>query len=43
MIGCFVTMDVIVLRDNVHKTMVKENDSGGWSSNDVMLQLEDAK
>jgi hypothetical protein len=36
-------MDVIVWRDNVHKTMVKENDSGGWSSNDVMLQLERRK
>jgi hypothetical protein len=33
-------MDVIVWRDNVHKTMVKEKHSGGWSSNDVMLQLE---
>jgi hypothetical protein len=33
----FVTMDVIVWRDDRRETVVKENDGGGWSSDDVVL------
>jgi hypothetical protein len=32
-------MGVIVRRDDGHKTVVKENDSGEWSSNNVVLWL----
>jgi hypothetical protein len=32
-------MDVIVRSDDRRETTVKENDGGGWSSNDVVLWL----
>jgi hypothetical protein len=35
----FITVGVIVQRDNVRETTVKENDGSGWSSNDVVLWL----
>jgi hypothetical protein len=38
-VSYFITTGVIVQRDNGHETMVKGNDSGGWSSNDVVLWL----
>jgi hypothetical protein len=33
-------MGVIVWRNDVRETMVKENDGGGWSSNGMVLWLE---
>jgi hypothetical protein len=33
----FVTVGVVVRRDDEHGTMVKENDSSGWSSDAVVL------
>jgi hypothetical protein len=32
-------MNVIMRRDDGHVTVVKRNDDGGWSSDDVMLWL----
>jgi hypothetical protein len=32
-------MDTVVKRDNVRKTAVKENNDGGWSSDDIVLGL----
>jgi hypothetical protein len=32
-------MGVIVRRDNRHEIVVKENDSGGWSSDGMVLWL----
>jgi hypothetical protein len=32
-------MGVIVSRDDVHETMAKENDGGGWSSDDMVFWL----
>jgi hypothetical protein len=39
MIGQFIIVSIIVQRDDRYKIMVKENDDGGWSSNDVVLWL----
>ncbi len=36
----FITVGVIVWRDNERKTAVKENDNGRWSSDDMVLWLE---
>jgi hypothetical protein len=36
----FITVGVIVWRDNERKTAVKENDDSRWSSDDVVLWLE---
>jgi hypothetical protein len=38
-VGYFVTMGIIVLRDNEHKTAVKGNDDGGWSFDGLVLWL----
>jgi hypothetical protein len=36
-VGYFVTVGVIVWRDDVREIAVKGNDGGGWSSDGVML------
>jgi hypothetical protein len=37
MIDYFITVSVIVRRDDVCGTMMKENDGDRWNSNDVVL------
>jgi hypothetical protein len=38
-VGYFVTVGVIVWRDDGRKTTVKGNNDGGWSSDDMVLWL----
>jgi hypothetical protein len=39
-IGYFITVGVIVWRDNEHRIVIKENDGDGWSFDDVVLLVE---
>jgi hypothetical protein len=38
-IGQFVTVGVVIWRDDGRKTAVKGNTGGGWSSDDVVLWI----
>jgi hypothetical protein len=39
-VGQFVIVGIVVRRDDGHETVVKENNSDGWSSDGVVLWLE---